>query len=45
MYIKYPIALTKELAIKWELDNIQREYTFDLIVMTQQELNISAING
>ena len=30
MYIKYPIALTKELAIKWELDNIQREYTFDL---------------
>ena len=30
MYMKYPIALTKELAIKWELDNIQREYTFDL---------------
>ncbi len=30
MYMKYPIALTKELAIKWELDNIQREYSFDL---------------
>ena len=30
MYIKYPIALTAELARKWELDNIQREYSFDL---------------
>ena len=30
MYIKYPIALTKELAIKWELDNIERVYSFEL---------------
>ena len=30
MYMKFPIALTADLARKWELDNIQREYTFDL---------------
>ncbi len=29
-YIKYPIALTNELAIKWKLDNIERPYTYDL---------------
>ena len=29
-YIKYPIALTNELAQKWELDNIERPYTYDL---------------
>ena len=30
MYIKYPIALSKELAIKWKLDKIERPYSFDL---------------
>ena len=30
MYMKFPIALTADLARKWELDNIQREYTFEL---------------
>ena len=29
-YIKYPIALTNELAIKWKLDKIERPYSFDL---------------
>jgi len=29
-YIKYPIALTNELAIKWKLDNIERPYSYDL---------------
>ena len=30
MYIKYPIALTNELAQRWELDKIERPYTFDI---------------
>ena len=30
MYIKYPIALSKELSIKWELDKIERPYSFEL---------------
>ena len=30
MHIKYPIALSKELAIKWELDKIERPYSFEL---------------
>ena len=30
MHLKYPIALTKELAQKWELENIERPYSFDL---------------
>ena len=30
MYIKYPIALTNELAKRWELDKIERPYTFDI---------------
>ena len=30
MHIKYPIALSKELSIKWELDKIERPYSFEL---------------
>ena len=30
MYIKYPIALTNELAQRWELDKIERPYTFNI---------------
>ena len=30
MHLEYPIALTKELAEKWELENIERPYSFDL---------------